>query len=81
MNEQERQESLRRYHEMTYVPDEWTELINGDYKKSIQDIRLKDGTEIEECYPNAGFFHVLSTKRAPIPASEVTHVKANKKEW
>lgn len=80
MTDQERQESLKRLHELTYVPDEWTEF-DGDYKKSIQDIRLKDGTEIEECYPNAGMFMVLSIKHNPIPVSEVTHVKANKRKW
>lgn len=64
----------QRIHNMTYLPDEWTEF-NGDYKKCIQSIRLKNGTEYEKCYPNAGIFLIFSGKELRIPISEVTHVK------
>lgn len=29
----------------------------GDYEKVFYDIKLKDGTIIEGCWPNAGNFH------------------------
>jgi len=77
MNQQEKQKTLQKLYDMTFVPKEWVEF-NGDYKKCMQDIRLKDGTEIEECWPNAGKFNVFSIKHKPIPISEVTHVKAHK---
>lgn len=37
---------------------EWT-LFNGDYEKSVQDIKLFDGTVITYCWPNAGYWHVM----------------------
>jgi hypothetical protein len=39
--------------------DEWQPYI-GDYDKYEYDIKLKDGTIVENCYPNAGAFHSIS---------------------
>lgn len=36
---------------------EWTKF-DGDYEKSMQDIKLFNGDIIEMCWPNAGFWHV-----------------------
>lgn len=39
--------------------DEWQPYI-GDYDKFEYDIRLKDGTIVENCCPNAGKFNSIS---------------------
>lgn len=39
--------------------DEWQPYI-GDYDKYEYDIKLKDGTLIENCYPNGGLFNSIS---------------------
>jgi len=39
--------------------DEWQPYI-GDYDKFEYDIRLKDGTVVENCYPNGGKFNSIS---------------------
>lgn len=41
--------------------DEWQPYI-GDYDKYEYDLRLKDGTIVENCYPNAGSFSSISDK-------------------
>jgi len=43
--------------ELTY---EW-QRYNGDYQKKIQDIKLKNGTIIMACYPNAGYWNCLDS--------------------
>jgi uncharacterized protein YecA (UPF0149 family) len=39
--------------------DEWQPYI-GDYDKFEYDIKLKDGTIVENCYPNGGKFNSIS---------------------
>lgn len=39
--------------------DEWQPYI-GDYDKFEYDVKLKDGTIVENCYPNAGKFNSVS---------------------
>lgn len=39
--------------------DEW-EPYQGEYWKREYDIKLKDGTIVENCYPNAGKFNSIS---------------------
>lgn len=39
--------------------DEW-QSYKGDYDKYEYDIKLKDGTIIENCYPNGGNFNSIS---------------------
>ena len=54
---------------------EW-QPYDHDYEKDFQDIRTKDGKEYINCYPNAGKWSVLSSKKPiSIPDSEVTHVR------
>jgi hypothetical protein len=36
--------------------DEWQPYIS-DYDKYEYDVKLKDGTIVENCYPNAGKFN------------------------
>lgn len=70
--------NMQTLYEMTYVPDYWIEF-DGNYKKTVQDIRLKDGTEILECWPNAGKFICLScNNQGDTPISEVSHVRKHK---
>ena len=38
---------------------EWQPYIN-DYDKYEYDVRLNDGTIVENCYPNAGYFNSIS---------------------
>ena len=58
---------------------EWSEY-NQDYEKRVQDIRLKDGTEILKCWPNAGkWFSMNNNKQKDILDSEVTHTKLHNK--
>ncbi|MDQ5929995.1 MAG: hypothetical protein QG594_1778 [Bacteroidota bacterium] len=39
--------------------DEWQPYI-GDYDKFEYDIKLQDGTVVENCYPNGGKFNSIS---------------------
>ena len=39
--------------------DEWQPYI-GDYDKFEYDVKLKDGTIVENCYPNGGIFNSIS---------------------
>lgn len=39
--------------------DEWQPYI-GDYDKFEYDVKMKDGTIVENCYPNAGKFNSIS---------------------
>jgi uncharacterized protein YecA (UPF0149 family) len=39
--------------------DEWQPYIN-DYDKFEYDVKLKDGTMVENCYPNGGKFNSMS---------------------
>ena len=41
--------------------DEWQPYI-GDYDKFEYDVKLKDGTVVENCYPNGGKFNSISDK-------------------
>ena len=54
---------------------EWAEF-DGDYEKLMQDIKLKDGTVIIGCWPNAGRFMCITNKnQKDVLCSEVTHVR------
>ena len=54
--------------------DEWQEY-DGNYEKVEYDIKLTDGTVIENCWPNAGTFHVLDDTRRIINGDSVTHIR------
>jgi hypothetical protein len=49
--------------------DEWQPYI-GDYDKFEYDIKLKDGTIVENCYPNGGKFNSISNKHDGCSFSE-----------
>jgi hypothetical protein len=49
--------------------DEWQPYI-GDYDKYEYDIRLKDGTIVENCYPNAGKFNSISDEHNQMQFAE-----------
>lgn len=54
---------------------EWQEY-DQDYEKDFQDIRTKDGKEYINCWPNAGKWSVLSSKKPiQIKDEDVTHVR------
>lgn len=55
------------------LTSEW-QSFDGDYEKEIQDIQLKDGTIISECWPNAGFF-IPSGGKKHIPVDQVKFVR------
>lgn len=54
------------------LTDEW-QPYTGGYRKEIYAIRLKDGSEYDWAWPNAGMFCLENGK--DVPLSEVTHVK------
>lgn len=64
------------------LTNEWIPY-DGDYCKEFQDIRLKDGTEIMFCYPNAGFFHPMEKSQSSVsfPEKLVTHVRKTSEEY
>lgn len=54
---------------------QWSKY-NHDYEKRVQDIRLKGGSEIIKCYPNAGKWCCLSNDLIKdIPDAQVTHTR------
>ena len=56
-----------------YATTKWQEY-DHDYEKDIQDIRTKDGKEYVNCWPNAGKWSVLSSKKPlQIMDADVTH--------
>ena len=58
-----------------YATTKWQEY-DHDYEKDIQDIRTKDGKEYVNCWPNAGKWSVLSSKKPlQIMDADVTHVR------
>lgn len=59
--------------------EEWM-LYDGNYCKTRQDIRLKSGREIINCWPNAGFWARLSGMNEQIPDNQITHVRLTKEE-
>jgi hypothetical protein len=65
---------------------EWSEF-DGDYEKRIQDIKLKNGDIVYECYPNAGEWNVLRKKGnekyygKEIPVREATHTRLTDKQY
>ncbi len=65
---------------------EWTPF-DGDYEKRIQDIKLKNGDIVYECYPNAGEWNILRKKGnekyygKEIPVTEATHTRLTDKEY
>ena len=66
---------------MNNLTKDWSEY-NHDYKKKMQDIRLKDGKVIIKCWPNAGKWVCLSDNRQKdIDDSEVTNTKLNLEEY
>lgn len=58
-----------------YATKDWQEY-DHDYEKDCQDIRTKDGKEYINCWPNAGKWSVLSSKKPiTIMDEDVTHVR------
>lgn len=54
---------------------EWVDF-NGDYEKTIQDIKLQDGRTIRRCYPNAGVFICIGTDcKTDTPYKDVKRVR------
>jgi hypothetical protein len=59
---------------------EWTKF-NGDYEKSMQDIKLFNGDIIFMCWPNAGFWNVCKKEGQKkyydkeIPVKEAEYVR------
>lgn len=64
------------------LTNEWIPY-DGDYCKEFQDIRLKDGTEIMFCFPNAGFFHPMEKSESSVsfPERLVTHVRKTSEKY
>jgi hypothetical protein len=58
---------------------EWQEY-DHDYEKDFQDIRLKNGREFKNCWPNAGKWNVLSINHPQIMDNQVTHVRLTDEE-
>jgi hypothetical protein len=60
--------------------DEWQPYI-GDYDKYEYDIRLKNGTIVENCYPNAGNFHSISDehKDMEFPEADIVEIRFSEK--
>lgn len=57
---------------------EWQDY-DGDYQKSLQDVILKDGTIVENVWPNAGFWMQCdNAKPIPIPHDQAAKVRLNK---
>jgi hypothetical protein len=56
--------------------DEWQPYI-GDYDKFEYDIKLKDGTIVENCYPNARKFNSISDEhdQQDFPESKVVEIR------
>lgn len=56
--------------------DEWQSYI-GDYDKFEYDIKLADGTIVENCYPNGGKFNSISDEhdRQSFDESLVTEIR------
>lgn len=64
------------------LTQEW-QLYDGDYCKAVQDIRLKNGDEVINCWPNAGTWSQLKSGKyygKDINNSEVTHVRKTKED-
>jgi hypothetical protein len=59
---------------------EWSPF-DGDYEKSMQDIKLKNGDVIIMCWPNAGYWSVCRKEGneryygKDIPVTDATHVR------
>jgi hypothetical protein len=52
---------------------DWSDY-DGDYEKSMQDIILHNGTQVNCCWPNAGYFNPLFNVDK-IPEKEVSKVR------
>lgn len=51
------------YHMLT---NEWTDYDHAKgYEKARQDVMLKDGRILKDCWPNAGFWCVLNKELNP----------------
>lgn len=53
---------------------------NGNYVKKVYDIKLKDGSVIEGCWPNAGSFMKLNSSKQ-YAGDKVEFVRASKKNY
>jgi hypothetical protein len=60
--------------------DEWQPYIN-DYDKFEYDVKLKDGTIVENCYPNGGNFNSVSDLHndQSFDESEVSEIRFSQK--
>jgi len=52
----------------------WIDFV-GKYDKHECDIMLKDGTIIEECRPNSGYFLKLGKPTRRVKSDEVSKIK------
>ena len=61
---------------------EWSRF-DGDYEKSMQDIKLHDGRVIFKCWPNAGAFSCFSNNDQPdILYADIAFVRlTHDKNW
>lgn len=61
---------------------EWSAFVPEEgYEKEMQDIKLKDGTEISMCWPNAGLFCCCSDNSIEdTPAEKVAFVRLTHNE-
>lgn len=60
---------------------DWQEY-DHDYEKDFQDIRTKDGKEYINCWPNAGTWNVLSSKKPlRIMDEDVTHIRLTDEKY
>jgi hypothetical protein len=60
--------------------DEWQPYIN-DYDKFEYDVKLKDGTIVENCYPNGGKFNSISDLHndTSFEGSEISEIRFSEK--
>jgi hypothetical protein len=57
------------------LTSEWVGF-DGNYEKTLQDIQLQDGTQVNRCWPNAGSFICFSdNSQRDIPYKEVKMVR------
>jgi hypothetical protein len=60
---------------MCGTPLDWQPYIQFTYRKRHCDVRLRDGSEVGPCWPNAGVFHDLNGSGRQISQADVTYVR------
>lgn len=56
--------------------DEWIPYV--DYEKAECDVKLKDGSIVYHCWPNAGKFNPLCSDRDEVPEEDVEYIMYRK---